>query len=998
MALGGVLGKNSLGTFRLGTVGRGITMPGTARIQATATRTQAGVTRIGRFTVFQTGVSRIDVLRNRKQFGTASIRSAASTGKEVSLVSTGFNDSSSGKTEVILTGLSKNTVLTTSIGRFRKARNTVIQGQVTFNKLTVQIGVSFAAQVGFVPSEVTIKQENLNSSTTGRTEVTLTGLSKSAVLTTSIGCYRRHRTAVLRVNLLGAYGKNKTAEFTIPIFTSLPFMPSAWTGNLGYLSQLFHNLVLRSNKILVPPNVFLTKFSLFNTITSWPALSTFTGTLSSRTLRGSTLNTFSYHVENAVRQLANIVSGGFQCDGATSVSVVGSQISSSGWTASAATDVAITASQIFYQGVNADGVTDVAISAKRIVYGPWNADGTTDMEITADAALEDGWQGDGFTSVSIDAFRQVNGSWEGDGVTDVAIDTRQTIAGSWEGDGTTTVSIDPRQIYTSTNLFNMDGATAIAITAAQAYAGSWEGDGFTTFENIEAQKVAGGPWQADGATSVAISAIANLIVQISMDGATDVAISAALQAIVEIVATGVGDMFVDGRKGIFQGFLADGTTSWTVGTQSLLVGLLEIFTGPGTAVSIASAKRTFGFINADGTTAISIRASQDQFGEVTFDQINQTLSAIGSFVFTDGSIVPTATSTLTLNTKFIPLGTDYVFGIIKHLVDIGSPDFDPVFTGSFTSSGKTSRGSGVGDLGVFNYRWVVGVSRPTGTLVRTLLTSDLKKEFIRIEMFVDDAIDFVENDDTIGFSAAGINAIAGYGIIGREKEEYATLDKLTRVRDTQTVLEALAAGDPKVQATQIVHEILFVRLPKDQSTQTTMECLYLANLAVINQTAVELLGVSNPNGLLNAEIVEVLSSIKATAIETQLTAEILGTGNPKAQETQTVAEVLASNQTVFFANALIDLTAVEALSNQNPNLRVNCEAVETLFTQAPKAWINGEFVETIHNNNPNSIVNAVVLEELNNSFNRNGAFNCLAVENVGKRRLRSRSLRIDRQS
>jgi hypothetical protein len=387
------------------------------------------------------------------------------------------------------------------------------------------------------------------------------------------------------------------------------------------------------------------------------------------------------------------------------------------------------------------------------------------------------------------------------------------------------------------------------------------------------------------------------------------------------------------------------------------------------------------FINADGSTSLFCTPNQTQYGTVIFDQIDQEMSALLSFVL-GGSSHFFADTTVNLNARSIILGPDYIFGLIQNVRDVGSPNFIPIGNDSFTLASKTAISIGTGPLGALNYRYALGFSRPASAYYNKQLQRFTRQEYVRFNLFVDQALDFVQMSDTLGFTADSKAAIAGYGLLGRDKEEYVTFSVLTNVHNTQTNLELLSTGNPNVDVTQVVYEMLWKPSSSVNATQAVAEVLYLANLASIQQLAVEAItGTSIRNTLLDQVAVEVLQSIISKAVVTQVVTEVLRTNNSVMNVTQVTAEVLTRIQNGYFAQGVVQQVAIEQLAGGLSNTFVNSVVVEIMNSGLnPPLRVNGEVIETLHNNQRNGVIQQVALEVVNNSTTRAAVVNQVAIE------------------
>jgi hypothetical protein len=989
MANGSQLGKSGLGGFTLATSTSfsPATQLGVSRITHSGVQqTLTGTTTIGRWNRPQLGQSRIGLITVRKQFGKTNIRSLGSLSTEVQIQTVAQTVSGTGYTEATVYS-AKKAILSSGVGRFRRAKYTVIAGQTLYRTANINLSPLYSFPIYTTAAEQTLINEVFQRATTGRTEVTVYS-SKKAVLSSNVGSFKRHRYVVLGPGsmALGALWHTKSADYTIAAGVGLPNI-SSFTLTFGTgLGQLNHFRRLQVNKFLAVDTANWVKFHLFaSTYSSWPGISAFSATLSGQTIRSLDSNVYTSKASSAVRlALGTIQPGGFEGDGITNVAITGSQVSTSGLAATPSTSVAITGSKINNVGWDADGVTNVAITAKRIVNGTdFTMDGLTDCQLTVVTTNVDGWNMDCFTDCEFTCERDVYGSFHMDGSTAWTLDVNINWAGFLNMNGATAVSITPKQVYTFGNTFNLDGKTTVAIVANQAYGFGVEitATGDASCEFVTTQKVGVSGFDCDGVTNYTLDTVADYNVQISFDGTTTVHINAAYIPIIQILCTGVGDSFIDGLVGRFAFINVDGSTSCAPFGVLRAAGFLQFFTGIQTSVAFSGSKKVAAFINCDGSTAMAFNPNQDQFGEIEWGPLDQAFYCLGSFVFTDGAMNPVATSILGLNgTRYI-LGPDYIFGYIENYLATGSPDFASIPTMSFTISGKTSRSIETGYLGAKKIKKAVGLTRPIGNYNRLAMKSDLTEEFIRFPLFVDEEIDFTQISTSIGFTLGGITSIAGYGVVGRDKEEYVTLGILTNTRLTQETLEILATGDPNVDVTQVCYELLFIPTSNGLVSQVNAEILYLANVGVINGEAVETLAAGNGgSGYINSVALEMMASIKAATLMSQTAAEILATGDPEVQLTQATTEILYQSTTTSFSNAWIEQVSVEAIVAPGGNATIEQLSTEVLNNGEGRAVINSEVIETIHNNDPHAVINSASLEVVNNSTTMQANVKQIAIE------------------
>jgi hypothetical protein len=989
--VGGVPGTHAPGYFELGSfeiIGPK-SLFGLSRIQKRSTLTFAGVSNIQPFATTprpQFGLSRIRHTTKQLQFGKTNIRSLTSLSEEVVIQSVLEGDTGTSLTEVTAYS-SKKIIISTSYGYYQREKKTVLGGQISYIQLVVNNSPLYFLPLYASENEQTIQNENNPFLTTGLSEITAYS-SKKVAITTSYGAYHRHKNVVLNINAqaYGAYWRPHTAEYTIAAGVGLPNISGSLA--LGQaLGQLIHFRILRVSKFLATSTDNWIKFKLFpSTYTSWPALSSFSATLSGKTIRGLDSNVYTAKTRNAVRLGVSVVPGGFECDGQTDVSILGSQVTSDTMSITTKTDVAITGSEIFTVGWEGDGVTNVAITAKRIVYGTdFEMDGSTDVQIIPLTSNVDGWNTDCATDCEFTCERDVYvDTIHMDGNTDCEF---QTIYVNWAGfincNGLTSVSILPKEIYTSGNTFNLDGATNVAIAANQAYGFGVEitAIGSASCEFVDAQRVGVSGFECDGKTSWTLDTVADYNINLTMDGSTNVVINAAYRPFVQIVCTGVGDSFIDALIGHFASMDMDGHTDCAPTGRLSAVGKLEWFTGIQTSVSFTAAKSAAAHINCDGSTSVSFNPNQDQFGEIQWGPMDQVVFALGSFVFTDGALNCVTTSSVNFNNKNFILGPDYIFGYIRNTLDTGSPDFVQIPSDSFTLGGKTSRSIGDGVLGARNLKTAVGHTRPVGNYNRMAMRSDLTEEFIRFPLFVDEEIDFPQNSTSIGFTLVGISSLAGYGVIGRDKEKYVTLGILTNTRLTQQALEILATGDPRVDMTQICYEMLMIPNSFDRVSQVAAEVLYLANLGAINGETVEALAAGDGgSAYINGAVVELMGSIKANALISQGTKEVLATGDPEVHVSSANKEVLYQSTVTSFSNVWVDGIVLESIIQPGGNATVDGVTVEIIDNSPGNAVVNGDVIEAIHNNDRHAVINGETVEILNNSTTEAALCQIVAIE------------------
>jgi len=429
---------------------------------------------------------------------------------------------------------------------------------------------------------------------------------------------------------------------------------------------------------------------------------------------------------------------------------------------------------------------------------------------------------------------------------------------------------------------------------------------------------------------------------------------------------GITNWYEDAVKGQLLYEVCNGATNFAIGTQ-VIYNSISFFWLMSTGCSFTPQVKTNGYLAITGSSSLGITPSQNQMGTVICNQIDQEMSALGSFIYTDGQIHPTDTSAITLTSKLIAMGSQYYSCIVQN----EKTDVTEIPSMSFTLSGKTSRSVGTGEVGSFLFRRSVGFTHQTTNFINPAITKiDITtEEFVKIPLFVYNSI-ITENSISLGFTLDGESATAGVGDLGYLLGEFATIGILTNVRNTLETLEILATGNPNLDVTQVCYELLYTKTPAAVNTQIVEEILYLANCGVIQQVAMETLATSNPHALVNETAIEAISSIKAEAIATQEALEILATGDPNVIETQVALEILTLDQLVFYANAIINDCALEAIGKGLGNIFFNDEAVEVIHNNSPHARINDQSIDVIHNNNRNGRINSVVIDIINNGTNR----------------------------
>lgn len=764
-----------------------------------------------------------------------------------------------------------------------------------------------------------------------------------------------------------AYLRNQTV---INIFRNYNIMPQ-WTWKVPVVAQY-------------------ARINVLNTVTSQTALSAFSNTLTGTTPAGTVTfrqsgmsqSLFAYRVRPAIYLISgSILAADMNMDGTSSVAINGTQVAQSGIIMDGTFSWTLNAIKSYAADLTMDGATNVAISADKISYGPWNADGTTDVEITTYGVFDISMLFEAAATMDISADRIGFGPWNGDGATDCQISVYQIQAGNLTMDGVTDVSIDARQIYAD-NTFTMDGRTNVAITAYQAYALNLTMDGTCNVVVANTVSILSGTFTCDGTASQTLDTVADFFVEIRADGATNLTQTYAFYPIIQIVITPVGDMFVLGEIAAKAGFNADGATNVAVTARLNAVGEMNLITGIRTDVTVGASKIVYASMNMDGVANVYFQVAQDQFGEGTISQVDQTLTALGTFIL-DGAATITSSSTVTApNSRLYPSAPDYIWGVIEDGVD----EFTQISSQSFTASGKSAvSGSGPSALGYFKHKNAYGFTRTMLQYYPHKQRDNTRYELVRIDLNVANAIDFTQILDTVGFTASGISAIGGNGIVGRDIEARAIFSAVTNVVLTQTNYEAISDGNARVAMTQCVFEMLWIPDPVANMTQLAAEILYLANLAAVNQTAVEALAGSSSDqrhAITQQVAVEMLHPIKARSMITQVAIEGAQQSNPDppVNVTEVTLEILTYAQQFFNATAIDQQVAVEGLATGNPKVAINHTAVEILNTGDPKARVQQVAVETVHNNENKVRVQQVAVEEVNNSTTTGGATHQIAIE------------------
>jgi len=289
--------------------------------------------------------------------------------------------------------------------------------------------------------------------------------------------------------------------------------------------------------------------------------------------------------------------------------------------------------------------------------------------------------------------------------------------------------------------------------------------------------------------------------------------------------------------------------------------------------------------------------------------------------------------------------------------------------------------SGDDIIGIMEYKRGVGFTRQTLAYNRLAMESDITFEYVRFPLFVDDEIDFVQISTSVGFTADGITAIGGHGIVGRFEEEYVTLAILTNARLTQASLEILALGNPRVDLTQCCFEMLWIPNSNGLCTQVVEEILYLANVAVVNGDAIEALAAGTGGNLYDNFVgVEVLGSIHANTLMSQATKEVLATGDPYARVSQVTEEVIVYSQLISYSNVDLQAVVIETIMAPAGNLDVQSVTLEIIENSRGDLDVNAVAIEIVHNDLANLDVNAVSLEEINNTATRNLCVEGVSVE------------------
>jgi hypothetical protein len=723
--------------------------------------------------------------------------------------------------------------------------------------------------------------------------------------------------------------------------------------------------------------------------------------------RGSTGLSFVYHID----RIAKVTSGvtnvvGFECDGFASVTANFSQVSITGFQSTGtSTTNFVTVNQIQAGFAQIAGVTNVSLTSSKLSYGPWEADGATNVQFTSIGGLIGGFEADGSLNFALTGTRVGIGNIQGDGNTAInTFNSRVIWGGVIQPIGLTSVAINSNQTYSFGNLFTMNGTTAVSYSARQSFAENmqWAGQTDITFPDVK-NKISNAPLNMDGTGAFVSDSIADYFVQININNSTDFQFGTSVHPYIQIACSGVGDLFYQAIRRIVFSFQADGVTTVSP-TAIRLLAADSVFNMNGiTSFAEAAVGRYTGFIigfghtdlsvnttgkivnatiNADGSVNFAINGASDQFATTIFDQIDQEMSSLGSFIL-NLTTNQTITSTMTANGIHYVLGPNYVFALVADQFAMGNPDFPANITDSFTLGGKTARASDVGEFGRRKRKFGFGPTAPIGSLFHKMRVSESGQEWVRFNFFVDTELDFTSIGNTLGFNAAGKAALAGYGTIGHEIEKFVTFAVLTNVRNTQATLETLYTGNPRVDMTQVCYEMIWTPTSAVRNTQTVTEMLYLANLGAIQQVAVEDLYGNSINGqqssLLNQVGIELLHSIKARAQLTQATLEALATGNPNTLVTQSAIEILFFNNIPRPSTSVINQTAVETVQNANPNAALNQLVMEAVHNNLRNLWVNQVGIETVHNNTRNLIVQNEAVEAVHSSL-RNLLVKQVAIE------------------
>jgi hypothetical protein len=404
-----------------------------------------------------------------------------------------------------------------------------------------------------------------------------------------------------------------------------------------------------------------------------------------------------------------------------------------------------------------------------------------------------------------------------------------------------------------------------------------------------------------------------------------------------------------------------------------------------TTVAITPFRQVNATFTCNGNTSVFISTSTDQFGTVIFLPDSE-LNCVGSFIFADGVTFPAASDVSLANTNFL-LGPDYLFGIIANQTLFGSPDFASIFSGSFTMSGTTSSSAGGPNyLGCIDVEYVFGFNRSMETALNQPLEDNTRAEWDLLPLFVGEALNNTQISNSVGFTNSGIAAIGGDGVLGEEINDYVTFSILTHALLTQEVMEVLATGNPNVRVTAINYEMLWIPTSHCRNTQVVEEVLYLANLAAIQQAAIEGLGGGDGGeALLDQVAIEAIYSIKAFVLMTQATLEMLqGPGDPSGLTTQITMEVLTLNQLVEFSSAYIQQVAIASVCSGHPNAVVAQVAIEELYTNGGNSRLESVAIEGLGNGNSDAAIQEVALATLNNAAITPAGVNQIAIEMLVK--------------
>jgi len=722
------------------------------------------------------------------------------------------------------------------------------------------------------------------------------------------------------------------------------------------------------------------EISIWDIVTSWPTISSFSGTVSGKNFQQSTMSTFTIKNTNIILHKPSVTATtGFECDGKTNVAFSPTAEYEGFLNIGTHTSVSIKGDKVKQGRPNMNGHTNCAFGSSLYATTGFECDGKTNVAFSADVNYNINFRMDGSTACQFTGNAEFPGLFNIGGETMMSTDYRWTGAGLFDCTGHTSMAITAAQYYAG--FFAWTGHTAVAITAHQVYAGFIFLDGIGSCNFSNTHRTRNVTIDINGHTNCTFETADQILGFIHMDGHTNWNLNTSLLPFIEIVCTGVGDLFIAAQKGVFQGFPALGHTNMHIGANARFGGLLQWFTGIGGDMRVRAHREiTIGF-ECTGDTTFTIETATDQFGTVFFLPDSELVS-IGSYVYNDTASV-TSTSVLSLTSKEIVLGPQYLFGTIINQTLFGSPDFGPTFSSFFTTSGiKSTSQGGPNFLGCMETMFAFGFNRSMETITEQPLFDNTRLEWIRIPLFVSDVIDNTQISNSIGFSLSGVSAIGGDGVLGTEQDEYVTFSVLTHALLTQEVMEILATGNPPVRMSAINYEMLWIPDSHCRNTQTVEEVLYLANLAAIEQEATECLaGGDGGEALIDQVALEMIYSIKAFVVATMATLEALqGPGNPDVLSTLTTMEVLTLNQIVFFCTAYIQQVAVAAVGNANPHALVESVVVEQIFGGASKALVESVVAEALGNGNSNADIQQVAIAELNNSTTTPVSVEQIAVE------------------